>query len=137
MKAILAQPREFYAGVVRAVDVVEAAIGRVTAPVHIVQSVGYVAALVLADSPPVAYVTQTTPNVGDRKSIIGALEERFSNIIGPQRRDIYHATQNRQAAVRGLSRLVDMVFAVGAKIAPIPVPYAKSPGGWSAGLLDR
>jgi 4-hydroxy-3-methylbut-2-en-1-yl diphosphate reductase len=94
---------------------VEATIGRVAAPVHLVQSLEDVAALVLADSTPVAYVTQTTLSVDDTKSIIAALEQRFSNIVGPDTKDICYATQNRQAAVRALSRLVDVVLVVGAK----------------------
>jgi 4-hydroxy-3-methylbut-2-en-1-yl diphosphate reductase len=94
---------------------VEGTIGRVEAPVHLVQTEADVAALALADDTPVAYVTQTTLSVDDTKAIIAALERRFSNIVGPDTKDICYATQNRQAAVRALSRLVDVILVVGAK----------------------
>jgi 4-hydroxy-3-methylbut-2-en-1-yl diphosphate reductase len=94
---------------------VEGTIGRVETPVHLVQSEADVAALALADDTPVAYVTQTTLSVDDTKAIIAALERRFSNIVGPDTKDICYATQNRQAAVRALSRLVDVILVVGSK----------------------
>ena len=64
---------------------------------------------------PVAYVTQTTLSVDDTKGIIAALQRRFSNIVGPETRDICYATQNRQTAVRELSAQVDVILVVGAK----------------------
>lgn len=94
---------------------VEGTVGRVEVPVHLVQTEADVAALALADDTPVAYVTQTTLSVDDTKAIIAALERRFSNIVGPDTKDICYATQNRQAAVRALSRLVDVILVVGAK----------------------
>jgi 4-hydroxy-3-methylbut-2-enyl diphosphate reductase len=94
---------------------VEGTIGRVEAPVHLIENEDDVAALPLADDAPVAYVTQTTLSVDDTRSIIAALERRFSNIVGPDTKDICYATQNRQAAVRALSRLVDVILVVGAK----------------------
>ena len=64
---------------------------------------------------PVAYVTQTTLSVDDTQGIIAALQRRFSDIVGPETRDICYATQNRQTAVRELSKLVDVILVVGAK----------------------
>jgi 4-hydroxy-3-methylbut-2-enyl diphosphate reductase len=63
---------------------------------------------------PVAYVTQTTLSVDDTQGIIAALERKFSDIVGPETRDICYATQNRQTAVRELSKLVDLILVVGA-----------------------
>ncbi len=94
---------------------VEGIVGRVAGSVHLVQSEDDVAALALADDAPLAYVTQTTLSVDDTKAIIKALEKRFLNIVGPNTKDICYATQNRQAAVRALSRLVDAILVVGAK----------------------
>ncbi|MEA3024378.1 MAG: 4-hydroxy-3-methylbut-2-en-yl diphosphate reductase, partial [Alphaproteobacteria bacterium] len=51
----------------------------------------------------------------DTREIIAALERRFPNILGPDTKDICYATQNRQVAVRELSRLVDVILVVGAK----------------------
>ena len=64
---------------------------------------------------PVAYVTQTTLSVDDTRGIIAALHRRFTDIVGPETRDICYATQNRQTAVRELSKLVDVILVVGAK----------------------
>jgi 4-hydroxy-3-methylbut-2-en-1-yl diphosphate reductase len=59
-------------------------------------------------------VTQTTLSVDDTKDIIAALKRKFTNILGPDTRDICYATQNRQSAVRDLSKLVDVLLVVGA-----------------------
>src|SRR5262249_47796387 len=53
-------------------------------------------------------------SVDDTRGIIAALEHRFSDIIGPDIKDICYATQNRQTAVRDLSKIVDVILVVGA-----------------------
>ena len=88
--------------------------GQVPGPVHLVQNVAEVAELTLPADLPVAYITQTTLSVDDTRDIILALEQRFSDIQGPDTRDICYATQNRQSAVRDLSKLVDVILVVGA-----------------------
>jgi len=88
--------------------------GQVPGPVLLVQSVEDVAALDLSPDVPVAYITQTTLSVDDTRDIIAALQERFIDIQGPDTRDICYATQNRQSAVRDLSKLVDVILVVGA-----------------------
>lgn len=89
--------------------------GQVPGPVTLVQSVEDVAALEMPSDTPLAYITQTTLSVDDTKDIIAALEERFPDIQGPDTRDICYATQNRQSAVRDLSKVVDVILVVGAK----------------------
>lgn len=93
---------------------VEGTIGQIPGTVLLVQSEAEVAKLDLADDTPLAYVTQTTLSVDDTRGIIEALMRRFSNIVGPDTRDICYATQNRQAAVRELSAQVDVLLVVGA-----------------------
>jgi 4-hydroxy-3-methylbut-2-enyl diphosphate reductase len=88
--------------------------GQVPGPVLLVQNVDDVAALTLPSDAPVAYITQTTLSVDDTKDIIAALQQRFPDIQGPDIRDICYATQNRQSAVRDLSKLVDVILVVGA-----------------------
>ena len=61
-----------------------------------------------------AFVTQTTLSVDDTKGIIAALYRKFSDVVGPGTEDICYATQNRQMALRELSKLVDVIFVVGA-----------------------
>src|SRR3981189_1621684 len=94
---------------------VEGTMGQIPSPVLLVQNEAEVEALDLAPDTPVAYVTQTTLSVDDTQGIIAALQRRFTDIIGPETRDICYATQNRQSAVRELSKLVDVILVVGAK----------------------
>src|SRR5882724_6741036 len=93
---------------------VEGTMGQISAPVILVQNEAEVAKLELAADTPVAYVTQTTLSVDDTQGIIGALQRKFKDIVGPETRDICYATQNRQTAVRELSKLVDIILVVGA-----------------------
>lgn len=89
--------------------------GQIAAPVHLVQTIADVEALSIPGDKPVAYVTQTTLSVDDTRDIIAALERRFTDILGPDTKDICYATQNRQAAVRELAARVDVILVVGAK----------------------
>jgi len=93
---------------------VEGTMGQLTAPVHLVQSVRDVDSLDIARDASIAYITQTTLSVDDTRAIIAALRQRYTNIVGPETRDICYATQNRQSAVRELAKLVDMIIVVGA-----------------------
>ncbi|RZF31601.1 4-hydroxy-3-methylbut-2-enyl diphosphate reductase [Paraburkholderia sp. UYCP14C] len=93
---------------------VEGTIGQIPGKVLLVQSEAEVAKLELPVDTPLAYVTQTTLSVDDTRGIIDALLRRFSDIVGPDTRDICYATQNRQAAVRELSKEVDVLLVVGA-----------------------
>ena len=103
---------------------------------------------------PVAYVTQTTLSVDDTRDIIAALTKRFSDIQGPDTRDICYATQNRQSAVRDLCKLADLLLVVGATNssnsnrlreigAEVGIPsYLIADGGeldpaWLEGVADR
>jgi 4-hydroxy-3-methylbut-2-enyl diphosphate reductase len=94
---------------------VEGTMGQLSEPVTLVQTESDVALLDIPADTPVAYVTQTTLSVDDTRGIIAALQVRFTDIVGPETRDICYATQNRQTAVRELSKLVDVILVVGAK----------------------
>ncbi|HEY0440071.1 MAG TPA: 4-hydroxy-3-methylbut-2-enyl diphosphate reductase [Xanthobacteraceae bacterium] len=94
---------------------VEGTMGQITGPVVLVQSEREVEALDIPTDTPVAYITQTTLSVDDTRGIIAALQRRFTNIVGPETRDICYATQNRQSAVRELSEVADVILVVGAK----------------------
>jgi 4-hydroxy-3-methylbut-2-en-1-yl diphosphate reductase len=93
---------------------VEGTMGQIPGPVYLVQTEADVEKLDIPVDAPTAYVTQTTLSVDDTRGIIAALERRFTNIIGPDIKDICYATQNRQTAVRELSKLVDVILVVGA-----------------------
>lgn len=93
---------------------VEGTTGQVDGEVYLVQNEADVANLDLPADAPVAYVTQTTLSVDDTRGIIAALERRFTDLAGPDTRDICYATQNRQSAVREICPLVDVLLVVGA-----------------------
>ncbi|AFT88770.1 4-hydroxy-3-methylbut-2-enyl diphosphate reductase [Paraburkholderia phenoliruptrix] len=93
---------------------VEGTIGQIPGKVLLVQSEAEVEHLDLPVDTPLAYVTQTTLSVDDTRGIIDALLRKFTDIVGPDTRDICYATQNRQAAVRELSKQVDVLLVVGA-----------------------
>lgn len=88
--------------------------GQIDGRMILVQRVEDVAALDLPDGTPLAYVTQTTLSVDDTREIIAALKARFPDIEGPDTRDICYATQNRQAGLRALCKVVDVILVVGA-----------------------
>ena len=61
----------------------------------------------------VVVLTQTTLSVDDTAETVARIEKRFSNAL--VRNDVCYATTNRQSAVKGLARLVDLVLVIGAQ----------------------
>jgi 4-hydroxy-3-methylbut-2-en-1-yl diphosphate reductase len=94
---------------------VEGTMGQIPGPVHLVQTEEDVDTLPLAIDTPVAYVTQTTLSIDDTRGIIEAIKRRFNNVVGPETNDICYATQNRQMAVRELTKIADVILVVGAR----------------------
>lgn len=94
---------------------VEGTCGHAAGPVHVVSSPEEVEELQIADPTRVGYVTQTTLSVDDTAAMLNALRNRFPEISEPKRTDICFATTNRQAAVRKLADLVDVLLVVGSK----------------------
>ncbi len=92
---------------------VEGTLGQADSGMHLIEEPGDVADLRVADEENLAYVTQTTLSVDDTMVVIDALKRRYPNIQGPKKDDICYATQNRQDAVRALSRDADVVIVVG------------------------
>jgi 4-hydroxy-3-methylbut-2-enyl diphosphate reductase len=87
------------------------------APDHIVliENVQDVELLDVPDPSRVAYISQTTLSVDETAEIIAALRRRFPAIIGPRTDDICYATTNRQAAVKKLARVCDLVLVIGSR----------------------
>lgn len=60
------------------------------------------------------FLTQTTLSVDDTAEIIGILQRRFPDILGPKGEDICYATSNRQAAVKAIAPRCDLMLVIGA-----------------------
>lgn len=94
---------------------VKGIIGRVNNSIALVQTMQDVYNLQVKDPDNLSYVTQTTLSIDDTKEIIAALKLRFPSITGPDLKDICYATQNRQNAVKKLTKITDVVLIVGSK----------------------
>ncbi len=81
---------------------------------HLVESVEDVDGLEVGDASALGCLTQTTLSVDDTKDVIEALQRRFPEIALPRKDDICYATQNRQNAVKELTRRAQLVLVVGA-----------------------
>ena len=62
---------------------------------------------------PVTVLTQTTLSVDDTKRSIEKIKSKFSDVI--VRNDLCYATTSRQAAVKQLCKLVELVLVIGAE----------------------
>ena len=79
----------------------------------LVESVDDVANLAFPDGTPLAFLTQTTLSVDDTAAIIAALQARFPEVVAPKAEDICYATSNRQAAVKQIAPLCQLMFVIG------------------------
>ena len=92
---------------------VEGTMGQGDAGMYLVESPADVQHLQVQNENHLAFVTQTTLSVDDASTVIVALKARFPAITGPKKDDICYATQNRQDAVKIMSRQCDLVIVVG------------------------
>ena len=80
---------------------------------YLVETPDDVAKLTVKNSDKLAFVTQTTLSMDDAALVINALQAKFPNIHAPKSDDICYATQNRQDAVKIMSKDCDLVIVVG------------------------
>ena len=92
---------------------VEGTMGQLSSGIHLVEDEADVERVQPRQTELLAVVTQTTLSVDDAASIMAAIKKRFPNVREPKQQDICYATQNRQDAVKILSRQVDVVIVVG------------------------
>jgi 4-hydroxy-3-methylbut-2-enyl diphosphate reductase len=92
---------------------VEGTMGQLDHGIHLVEDVDDVPRVQPAQTGKLAVVTQTTLSVDDAAEISAAVKARFPGIREPKQQDICYATQNRQDAVKLMSRDVDVVIVVG------------------------
>ncbi len=94
---------------------VEGTMGEAPDSIVLVETVADVDALEVDDPEKLAFISQTTLSVDETSIIIDRLRERFPSIISPRTDDICYATTNRQAAVKQLAPLCDLVLVIGSK----------------------
>jgi 4-hydroxy-3-methylbut-2-enyl diphosphate reductase len=83
--------------------------------IHVVANVNEAARVNIPNPDKVVALTQTTLSVDDTREIIEILKKRFPKLVTPAKEDICYATQNRQDAVKELSREVDLVLVIGSR----------------------
>ncbi len=81
--------------------------------IYLVESVDDVKELNIINPNELYFVTQTTLSMDDTSLVIDALRERFPKIEGPRKNDICYATQNRQDALKELTKKCDVILVVG------------------------
>jgi 4-hydroxy-3-methylbut-2-enyl diphosphate reductase len=94
---------------------VEGTMGEAPEHIVLVETEADVDALEIEDPEKIAYVSQTTLSVDETRAIINRLRERFPKITGPRTDDICYATTNRQAAVKQMAPLCDLVLVIGSR----------------------
>ncbi|MFG3286740.1 4-hydroxy-3-methylbut-2-enyl diphosphate reductase [Streptomyces sp. NPDC048111] len=87
------------------------------APDHItlVDGPDDVANVEVRDESKVVWLSQTTLSVDETMETVGALKNKFPNLLSPPSDDICYATQNRQVAVKKLAEDAQLVIVVGSK----------------------
>jgi len=89
--------------------------GEAPEAIVLVETVEDVDALQIPDPTRLAYISQTTLSVDETRAIINRLRERYPEITGPRTDDICYATTNRQAAVKQLAPLCELVLVIGSR----------------------
>src|SRR4051794_34876163 len=92
---------------------VEGTAGEAPEHIQLVQSPADVAHLEVRDPAKVSWLSQTTLSVDETMTIVDAIRERFPALLDPPSDDICYATQNRQMAIKEISRTADLVIVVG------------------------
>lgn len=92
---------------------VEGTAGEAPGNIQLVESPADVAKVEVRDPAKVAWLSQTTLSVDETMAVVAAIRERFPQLLDPPSDDICYATQNRQLAIKEISRSADLVIVVG------------------------
>ncbi|MDR0869889.1 MAG: 4-hydroxy-3-methylbut-2-enyl diphosphate reductase [Planctomycetaceae bacterium] len=82
--------------------------------IRIVETERDIETLTFEKDEPLVFLTQTTLSVSETEQMLAKIRQRYPNITGGKT-DICYATQNRQDAVRELSKDCDVVLVVGSR----------------------
>jgi 4-hydroxy-3-methylbut-2-enyl diphosphate reductase len=113
--------------------------GEAPANIRLVDGPDDAAQIDVRDPERVAWLSQTTLSVDETNETVGALRERFPQLIDPPSDDICYATQNRQAAVKQIAEQSDLVIVVGSPNSSNSVrlvEVAREAGAAAAYLVD-
>lgn len=96
---------------------VEGTAGEAPEVTHLVDGVEGVEQLpdFLADEPKLVWLSQTTLSVDETMEIVDLLHKKYPQLQNPPSDDICYATQNRQVAVKAISKDADLVIVVGSQ----------------------
>jgi 4-hydroxy-3-methylbut-2-en-1-yl diphosphate reductase len=94
---------------------VEGTMGEAPDHIVLVETEEDVDNLEVEDPTKIAYISQTTLSVDETQAIIARLRDKFPHIVGPRTDDICYATTNRQAAVKQMAPLCDLVLVIGSR----------------------
>jgi 4-hydroxy-3-methylbut-2-enyl diphosphate reductase len=92
---------------------VEGTAGEAPGHIQLVQGPQDVAGIEVRDPAKVAWLSQTTLSVDETLETVAAIRARFPLLLDPPSDDICYATQNRQTAIKEISREADLVIVVG------------------------
>ncbi len=92
---------------------VEGTAGEAPEHIQLVQTPDDVASIEVRDPAKVSWLSQTTLSVDETMTIVDAIRARFPLLLDPPSDDICYATQNRQMAIKEISRSADLVIVVG------------------------
>jgi 4-hydroxy-3-methylbut-2-enyl diphosphate reductase len=92
---------------------VEGTAGEAPDNIQLVQSPDDVENIVVRDPSKVAWLSQTTLSVDETLETVAKIRERFPQLLDPPSDDICYATQNRQTAIKEISKNADLVIVVG------------------------
>jgi 4-hydroxy-3-methylbut-2-enyl diphosphate reductase len=94
---------------------VEGTMGEAPDHIVLVETEEDVDNLEVEDPTKISYISQTTLSVDETRAIIARLRDKFPHIVGPRTDDICYATTNRQAAVKQMAPLCDLVLVIGSR----------------------
>jgi 4-hydroxy-3-methylbut-2-enyl diphosphate reductase len=99
-------------GHIEGVGVLSEAEGKV---IPLVETAADVEALAIGNPEKLVYLTQTTLSTDETAVVIQALKKKYPQITAPPLADICYATTNRQAAVKALAKVADLILILGSK----------------------
>jgi 4-hydroxy-3-methylbut-2-enyl diphosphate reductase len=92
---------------------VEGTAGEAPGHIQLVEGPADVDGIEVRDPSKVSWLSQTTLSVDETMETVAAIRARFPELLDPPSDDICYATQNRQIAVKEISRSADLVIVVG------------------------